>query len=232
MRNEPAVHVRREPIVLGDSDVHTDNHYGPDPTAPLPGRHEDQTPPRAPDPTGRGQPVARAEMVDDRTSRSAQLASAERSQGIEIVLYCRASVRVPGRRAEILNALHHLAQESRIRSFAVHEWPASIDLAPEGTVLPGAGQDFQTLEQWAADHGVTLQPAFYRRSLECAFTGLTVERVSLPMFLIVVTRDDQIEAVAPCRRDGRVVTIDDALESLAIGRPGLEIDQHQQDPTG
>lgn len=123
---------------------------------------------------------------------------------------------VDGTKERLVGRLEALANADALDSYSIDTWGA--DAVLEGTDDPLSRrlrEPYDELEDWAEEHGRSLESGFLRREQGSIVDEESREVVSFPLFSLVVYDDAGIEAVYPHRNGDQVYTIRDGLERLS-----------------
>ncbi len=116
----------------------------------------------------------------------------------------------------VVETLRTCHESGRIADLNVDCWPKDVSLANELLEDPAVAI-VDEFERWAAENGVSLEPAFDVRSVHSSITGEKDRVLSLPSICIACYNGDELVAVFPCSNDDRTITVPDAIEALAGG---------------
>lgn len=78
---------------------------------------------------------------------------------------------------------------------------------------------YRHFEDWAAEHGVDLEPGFSRREQTTLLGTQTCDVVVLPLLCLAVYDGRELAAVFPCSTGSRRWTVDDGLAVIDPGAP-------------
>ncbi|WP_241432402.1 HTH domain-containing protein [Halogeometricum borinquense] len=118
----------------------------------------------------------------------------------------------------IIERLDQLESDGKINEYTVDVWGRSINTSPSCSVTTAMGNldTVREFQSWAAENGMTLEPAFQENELSPLEMNETYEVLVLPVVCLAVYEDDSLKGVFPCARDD-VFTVDDCIEALREG---------------
>lgn len=155
-------------------------------------------------------------------------------QPLTVDLYVRADAPVPERRDEVVDRLQYLSTHDRIADFEVIPWPRAVSLGLADRIaddgIPGTVRSF---ERWASRHGLRLRPQFDVRQSRSTITGETDDLLVLPVLCLAARDEDGLAWIVPVHDGASTVTVEDALDALAAGRPpipGLPVPREDASP--
>lgn len=143
-----------------------------------------------------------------------------RGTGVTVDCYVRADS-ITDDVEEQFAAIEALSTSGAIDEWAVHPWPAEIVLSP-ATRDSEPVEQFRTFERWAAQWDVSIEPPFARERRSSAYTGESREVLVTPTVCLAVYANGRLREVFPHSVEGRTYTVDDALDALHDGLPGVE----------
>lgn len=143
-------------------------------------------------------------------------------------LYVRSLSSGTGIRVEsIIDRLDAFAAEEYIDDYTVTVWGERISTG--GAVArTDAGASIRRriteFRQWAAQHDVTLEGGFGRKTVHSSITGETHEFVTLPSIALAYRQDGDLEWVVPSSDESEIETITpmDRVKSIANEWHGSE----------
>lgn len=139
-----------------------------------------------------------------------------------IELYLRESVPAAARQRQmaVLGRLRALADAGSIDDLSVSTWAHRVN---ETDSVPSPANDiYRAFEQWAADTGVSIGPAFDSHDCHSSFTDLRYRTTVFPvMALAVYDDDDEVLEVYPHSRGGRPLSVLDGVAMLESDDGGL-----------
>jgi len=129
-----------------------------------------------------------------RTGGSVEPDRAEEGGSITLEFMIRSSSPVAGTPTEALDALSHLRARDRIDGFEVIRWPEKVVLGEGRTDVV---ERFESFERWAEECGLSVRPAFERRTVRPLLGGRRTE-LRTPVMCLAVYADDELGGVYPC----------------------------------
>jgi hypothetical protein len=147
---------------------------------------------------------------DDKSADCGTTDEGGRDEGLRLVLRVRPPVAGPA--TTVINRLGRLRAEGVVEAFDIEYWPDEVSLAGDGH--PEVVETFERYETWAAEHGVSLRPAFDVRSVS-PLVGERRELLRLPMACLAVHEDGDLVGVFPCTDGDETWTVTDCLEAVA-----------------
>lgn len=137
------------------------------------------------------------------------------SEGIQMVLWTRRPVCGP--RTEIVDRLGSLSAADSIDAFRIETWPNEV-VVSEHTQHTQVIETYEQFRAWADEAGVSITPAFDRRTVT-SLIGRTEEVLTLPVMCLAVY-DDDLRGVYPCTDSDETWTVTDYLDAYeAAGGP-------------
>jgi hypothetical protein len=95
-------------------------------------------------------------------------------------------------------------------------WPGSVRLDGEESPTREVVGQFEAFEAWGDRHGVSLQPAFERRT-RCSIADDEHSVLVTPLLCLAIYRNQELSAVFPHSVDGETYTVRAAIETLLSG---------------
>ena len=132
----------------------------------------------------------------DEDDRSADGSRIDETAPISLEFMIRSSVPIAGTPTEALDALSHLRARGRIDDFEVIRWPEKVIL-DEPTGRSDVIERFESFERWANEHGLSVRPAFERRTVRSLLGGRRTE-LRTPVMCLAVYADGDLAGVYPC----------------------------------
>lgn len=121
----------------------------------------------------------------------------------------------------IVDRVDTLDQLPHIDSVDISTWEPITDLPSRRESR--SQRILHEFERWADAAGMSLSPAFDRRSLDSALCRRTYERTFVPIVAMAVSADERLRFVAPSRNERSTYTVDNCLDIVAShGIEGLE----------
>lgn len=136
-------------------------------------------------------------------------------------LFTRTDLPAPARRRRdaVVETLSRLAERDRLAA-EVTEWERRV---PVGAPSPERDR-YEAFSDWASDVGVSLDPFFDTRRCYGTDTGRMRTELILPVMCLAVSAGGTLETVAP-HADGRLtVSVEDAIDDLAVDTRSREAD--------
>ncbi|MEF8783406.1 MAG: HTH domain-containing protein [Haloarculaceae archaeon] len=136
-------------------------------------------------------------------------------EGVRMVLWTRRPVCGP--RTEIVDRLGSLSAADSIDAFRIETWPNEV-VVSEHTRHTQVIETYEQFQAWAEEAGVSITPAFDRRTVT-SLIGRSEEVLTLPMMCLAVY-DDGLRGVYPCTDGDETWTVTDYLDAYeAAGGP-------------
>ncbi len=136
-----------------------------------------------------------------------------------IELFVRSLAPVPGthrRRASLVERLEELDASDRVDEFDVTilgEELCLCDTCRETAVGSDTLDSVQELREWGGENATPL--AFDERRVDCSITGEEYTVLVPPTTCLAASVDDELQAVFPCRIDGRAYDVTDFVDALS-----------------
>jgi len=145
----------------------------------------------------------------------------------ELTLWTRRPVCGP--RTTVIDRLSALHTSGVIDDFSVKTWPEEITLTRKNRESDRL-ETIDRLEQWAADHGLSLRPPFETRT-SSLLVGGSEEVLLTPMLLLAVYEDGELVGVYPCTDGQYTWTVTEFLDGLeADGERSTELPSSVRTP--
>jgi hypothetical protein len=143
-------------------------------------------------------------------------------QPLTVDLYVRADAPVPERRDEVIDRLQYLSTHDRIAGFDVASWPRAVSLGLADRIADdGVPRTVRSFERWANRHGLRIRPLFDVRRFRSTITGETDDLLVPPVLCLAARNEEGLAWIAPVHDGASTVTVEDALDALAAGRPPI-----------
>lgn len=137
-------------------------------------------------------------------------------RGVRLELFVRSSVPSPAYECQssAIERLRTLDDTENIEGVRVRPWEKRVPLT-EGTREPGSSREiYESLSEWAREHGANLQPFFETRECYSSVTGKAHTALVLPVTCLVVSKNERLHGVFPHATENRSYTVADALDAL------------------
>lgn len=123
------------------------------------------------------------------------------------------------RQRAVLERLQRLRGNRRIADVTVASWGSRIPMPDDAdsTDVDGAQSvrdTYRAIDDWAAEHGYSLAPAFDTLEVGSLVSGDKQGVVVLPAICLVLSDGEAIRDVYPCSTDDGLRTVEDGLEAL------------------
>lgn len=122
-----------------------------------------------------------------------------------------------GSQRAVVAAVEALVERGVLGDFCVWVTGERVPARPEDLVTEYGSQLQERValfEEWARDNGLSLGSVFERRSVSSAITGEDFEALRLPSMVLAEYEGEHLRFVAPCRFEGRTVSVTDRLAQL------------------
>lgn len=128
--------------------------------------------------------------------------------GVVVRMWARRPVCGP--RTRVIDRLGTLRTDGAIEDFEIETWPDELVVGERDQQILTL---VETLQQWALDADVTLQPAFDRRTVS-PLVGASHDVLTLPMMALAVYDDGDLRGVYPCSKGTRTWTVASYLSAV------------------
>lgn len=121
----------------------------------------------------------------------------------------------------LIHRVDALEGTSQVASVRVETWDR---VRPHSPRCPDELETVRRFARWADRNGLSLEPAFQRRSAGSLLEESEHVEIVVPLACLAVYDDGELRCVTPCSNGDRVATVDQALTRLKRGdvSPGLE----------
>ncbi|MFW5964128.1 MAG: HTH domain-containing protein [Natronomonas sp.] len=96
-------------------------------------------------------------------------------------------------------------------------WPEGVRLDGEESPTREVVGQFEQFEAWGKRHGVSIRPAFERRT-RCSIADDEHSVLVTPLLCLAIYRNQELSAVFPHSVDGETYTVNAAIERLLSGK--------------
>lgn len=139
---------------------------------------------------------------------------------VRVELFVRSSVPSVARERQAAAIERLYALDDSIDAVGVRSWEKRIPIDAHGDRRE-THHVYETLLDWACEHGVELRPFFETRECYSSITGESHTALVLPVMCLAVYEDDRLHGVYPHADADRTYAVGDALDALESdeGRP-------------
>lgn len=131
--------------------------------------------------------------------------------GQTAVLYLRGSPVNREHENEVIRALNTLAADGHLHGVVVKTWPEKVSYQHDRGTRSLVIDVFESLDEWAREHDLSICPPFIRREHDSAITDERDEVLHTPMMFLTVVDRNGIAGLYPCDHGDAVTTIEDWL---------------------
>lgn len=124
---------------------------------------------------------------------------------------------------EVLDRVRALEEEGALGDSTVSGWGKQL-LTLERDPRSEALAALDAFEEWADRHGVSLEPAFERRTQSPLLSDESYDVAVFPVVCLALYRGNDVAAVFPCA-DEEVHTVGECLDALEAGEAEALLDE-------
>jgi len=103
-----------------------------------------------------------------------------------------------------------------VNRIVLRGWPESVRVGGEESPTREVLQQFEQFEAWGDRHGVSLRPAFEKRS-RCSLADEEHSVLVTPLLCLAIYQDEELSAVFPYTDGEETHTVRAAIETLLSG---------------